>query len=296
MSSISQNSSSKAPPLNWRSLLFVPADNATLCEKAANSEADAIILDLEDGVAAVAKDSARVELAAAAKKAKHAGKGVVVRINAPWRMALTDLEACVIENVDAVMTPKAENATRLVVLDEMIAELETERGLPSGAIGVIALVETPLGLTTLNETATAPRLIGLALGPEDLCAAIGVPPTPAVLDLPARQVALAAAAQDVMALASPASIAEFRDITAFEAGLNSAAAFGATGALCIHPAQIASANAVFSPSASELETARRILQAWTEAQSKGLSVTSLDGKMIDRPVVIRAERTIARAS
>jgi len=241
----------------WRSLLFVPASDAALCAKACASEADAVILDLEDAVAADAKDAARANLAGAAEAAHQNGKGVVVRINAPTELARHDLDASVIAHVDALMFPKSESATDLVALDKDVAKLETERELRPGGVGVIALVETPLGLVELNAIAAAPRLIGLAFGPEDFCAALGVTPTPTALDVPARLLAIAAAARELVALSAPTSLANFKDIPAFNAGLRDAAAFGATGALCIHPAQVTAANTVFTPTETDVETADR---------------------------------------
>lgn len=279
--------------LRWRSLLFVPADDGVRREKVARAGADAIILDLEDGVGPAHKDAARAMLADAAASLAAAGLAVIVRINAGWAMALDDLRAAIGPAILAIMVPKVETAARLRVLDEMLAELEVERGLTPGHTGLLPLIESPAGLVALTDIAACPRVIGLALGPEDFALSLGVAATPALLDLPARQLALTAAIRGQMALAVPLSITQFRDMEAYGTAARAGAACGVTGALCIHPNQVRIANEVFRPTAAELAQAARVLAAWEGAQAAGKAVTALDGAMIDLPIVRRAQATLA---
>lgn len=278
--------------IRWRSLLFVPADDEVRRSKAAASGADAVILDLEDGVAPAAKSVARAGLQEAAAAIAAAGPAVVVRINAGWLVALEDLKAAIGSNVRAVMVPKVEDVARLTVLADILGELEAKRGLSPGHTGLVVLVESPAGLAVVSALAACPRVIGLALGPEDFAAAMGVAPTPALLDLPSRQVALAAATHGRMALAVPLSIAQFRDVDACVAAAMKGAEYGVTGALCIHPNQVRAASQAFQPTPAELDVARRVLAAWDNAQT---AVTTLDGMMIDLPVALRARALLARA-
>lgn len=278
----------------WRSLLFVAANNEKLVGKAATSSADAVILDLEDAIAVDAKPAARASVSAAVAALRDAGKGVVVRINAPWRLAIADLDACVRDGIDAIMTPKTEDISRLKTLSAIISEFEADRGLTPGAIGIVALAESTLALSELAQIADFERTIGLALGTEDFSLTLGVAPTPASLDLPCRMVALAASRRARMALAAPISISQFRDIESFTVALRQAAAYGSTGAICIHPAQAQAANSVFQTSEADCARAQAILDAWEAALGVGKSVTSLDGAMIDLPVVELAKRTLAR--
>jgi citrate lyase subunit beta/citryl-CoA lyase len=278
---------------SWRSALFVPGDDLRKVSSAARSQTDAIILDLEDGVAPLRKKDARSALREGASKLDAAGFDVVVRINAPWEAALTDLQAAVMPNVRAIMVPKSEAAPRLQVLGEMIEQLERSRGLTVGGIALLALVESPTGLGKLDELASAPRVCGLALGTEDFSLSLGVPPTPECLDLPSRMVCLAARSRGLMALAVPASIAAFRAIDAFGAAARQARRFGATGALCVHPAQAVEANRAFQPTEAEAAQARSIIDAWRTAQERGDAVTSLNDQMIDAPVAARAFRLLA---
>lgn len=279
----------------WRSLLFVPGDDTKRLAKAHLRGADAIIVDLEDGVGVASKNSARESFAWTSAVFRKANCPVVVRINGSWLAAMTDLAAVIGHDVDAVMVPKAEDPCKLKVLSQIIGEIERARGLPPGRIGLIALVETPEALRRLDEIATAERLIGLAFGSEDFCLELGVPPTPASLEWPCRQIALAAASRRLMALGLPISITEFRDMAALGEAARLGAAIGLTGALCIHPAQIAVVNAAFSPSPASLAEARAIVSTWAAAQADGQSVTAFNGRMIDRPVYERAARTIRAA-
>lgn len=274
----------------WRSLLFVPADNRERCAKAAGSGADAVILDLEDGVAPSAKETARHALKEATATLRNNGTAVVVRINTPWDLAIEDLRAALASGADALMIPKVQDTARLQILGEMAAQWSKGK-VP----GQIALVETPQGLAVIDAVAAMPDVIGLALGTEDFSLAMGVDPLPAVLELPSRQLALAAASRSLMALAVPLSIAIFRDIAAYEAAARLSVAHGVNGAICIHPAQVAAANRCFGATDEEIDRARRMLACWTAARKEGLAVTSLDGRMIDLPVAERARRLLMRS-
>lgn len=276
----------------WRSLLFVPADDERRLARAHERGADGIILDLEDGVAPAAKVPARSTLANRIADLAARGQDVIVRINGGWRDIAADLDACVCPGLSAILVPKAEDGMRLTVVAEMIAEWEALRGLQSGSVALIALVESPLGIANLSAIAGVPRVVGIALGTEDFSLALGVAPTREALDLPCRQIALAAAARSLMAFAVPFSIADFRDEDGATQAASASFAFGGSGALCVHPAQVTIANRVFTPSDAARADASAVLTAWAEAHDRGLSVASLNGRMIDRPVVERAKRLL----
>lgn len=261
----------------WRSLLFVPANDHRRLATVATRRADAVILDLEDGVAASGKAAARSSIAAAIDTLSRQGCTVVVRTNADWRNAAADLAVAVVAGVSAVMVPKVEDPARLSVLATMIREIAADRSPP----GVIALIESPRGLLAAPAIAQLDGVTGLALGSEDFALAMGVPPTPDLLDMPCRMLCLAAASCRLMALAVPISIGRLADGPGWQAAVDRARAFGATGALCIHPAQVAAANAGFGPSPAEVEDARTVVAAW-HAQDGG--VVRVNGKMVDEPV------------
>lgn len=275
----------------WRSLLFVGADQPERIARIATRGADAVILDLEDAVMADAKAGARGALPDSIARLAGQGQPVVVRINSAWRDAMADLEVAVQPGVAAIMVPGCERVERLSVLREIVSELAAERCL-AHAPGIIGLVESAAGLVNLPALAAFPQMIGLALGSEDLALDMGVGPTPELLDLPARQIALAARAHGLMALAVPISIATYADTDAYRAAAEAGQRWGVSGAICVHPAQVAIANETFQPSARDLEEARAILQAWDARGDAG--VVSLSGSMIDLPVAERARRMLAK--
>ena len=279
-------------PPRWTSLLFLPADRADRVAKAGRSGADAVILDLEDAVAPEAKANARARLEDSAEILRSAACGVVVRINAPWRLALEDLAASCAANVDAIMVPKVEDAARLTVISEMLAEYETAKGNHT-KVALLALIEAPIALARMAAIAAVPRVIGLALGSEDFSLSLGVEPTAESLDLPCREIALTASARGLMAFGLPLSLTEFRDLESYGKAVAAARAMGMTGALCIHPAQIGPVNTGFYPSPREVAAARAILEAWDEPSRGERMAITVAGRMVDVPVVLRARRTLA---
>lgn len=276
----------------WRSALFVAANDVARIAKIHTRGADAVILDLEDAVPAADKPTARAGIAATAEQLTALGQTVAVRINNHWRDAVADLDAAVLATVTALVVPKVECPHRLAVLTEMIGEWEAARALPVGHIGVIALIEAPAALQRMAEIAALPRVTGLALGTEDFSLALGTAPTPHSLDLPCRLLAFAAAERELMALALPISIGAFDDDAAYANAIASARALGLTGALCIHPKQVALLNAGFAPSAAEIAEAEAIVAAW-DARG-GINAIKLGERMIDPPVAERARRLLER--
>jgi citrate lyase subunit beta/citryl-CoA lyase len=280
---------------NWRSLLFVPANAPPgFLARAHERGADGLIIDLEDGVASSAKANARAGLGELLKGLTGKGADLLVRINASWAEAVLDLRAAVNPSLAAIVVPKVEETSRLEVISEMMAEFENEQELPTGAIGLVALIETPRGLSRAAQLAAVPRVVALALGPEDMCLVLGVNPTPDVLDLPCRQLALAAATRELQCLAMPISLAAISDSQGFASAADRAFEVGCTGALCVHPSQVKIANERFAPDAQARIAAERTLSAWRVAQAEGKSVVEFEGIMIDAPVAERARRLLQR--
>ncbi|MEP3113613.1 CoA ester lyase [Nisaea sp.] len=284
---------SRALPL-WRSLLYVPVTSQRFVEKAAARGADVIKLDLEDSIPPTEKPSARAAVRDAARLISDAGTEVLVRINRPWRMASLDLEAAVWPEVSGLCLPKLESADHLGFLDEIVEELERERGMTVGSIRFMGLIETPRGLNNVREIAKAsPRLMGLSLGQEDYSAALGMPslgPEDLLEDM--RLVQRAAREADILPLGYAGSIAEITDMDAFRGSAKRARALGMEGGSCVHPAQVPILNEVFSPRPDEIEMAEAMVAAYDDAMAKGLGAVSFRGKMIDVPVVERARRVL----
>lgn len=276
----------------WRSALFVPGDAPERIAKAPTRGADAVILDLEDGVAQSSKRTARDAIAGNIAMLSKAGQDVVVRINGGWRDALADLEASVQDGLSAIMVPKAEDPARLSVLVEVVAEIASAKRL-AAFIPLVALVESPRGLANADAIAAVDGLCALALGTEDFALTLGVAPSTTALALPARQIALAAAARGIMGLAMPISIASMDVENGWRAAAEESRAVGATGALCIHPSQVAMVNSVFAPTAAELGDAESVVEAWRAGDGERKGVIAMGRRMIDRPVVERARRMLA---
>lgn len=279
----------------WRSLLFVPATNRKLLDKAAGRGADALIVDLEDAVAGADKARARAALDGIIAQLDGQQARVVLRINAGLLDLIRDLQAAVRPGLQAVMLPKAETAERLVLVDELLTELEAEAGLPAGRIALIPLVETVRGLLNAPALAEAvPRVIALAMGPEDLALDLGGDPVADVLTEPARRLVWAARASGRQAIGFPGSIANIKDQERLRADLDVARRLGFGAALCIHPDQLRACHDAFSVSADEADHARRVVAAFDAAERDGQAVCTLDDQMIDRPVVLRARALLAR--
>lgn len=277
---------------NWRSMLFVPAASPKRWEKAHTRGADAIIVDLEDSTQPEAKATARLQAIDAVRTLHANGAVVTVRINNDETHLAADLEAVVMPGLRAIVLPKVEDAAELDSLSAMLDALEYEQEMERGAVGVVAVVESPRALERITAIADGPRLIGVSLGSEDFALSLGRPPTPQALGLAAQAIAYAAAARGLMGIGMATGIANYTDLDAFAEEARRAHASGLTGAMCIHPNQVPVLNDCFGASAADIAEAQAILAAWDQRAD---GVVSHNGKMIDQPVVERARRLLSSA-
>jgi citrate lyase subunit beta / citryl-CoA lyase len=279
----------------WRSMLFVPVTARRFVDGAARRGADAIILDLEDSVAASEKERARGLVPEAAEIVSRGGADVVVRINRPMRMAVRDIEAAIGPRVMALALPKTENAAHVRLLAEIVDEVEIERGMTVGTTRLIAMVETAAAFFHIAEIARAhPRLCALNLGAEDFATSAGILPEAEALSMPKQMAVFAARAAGIMPLGFIGSIAEFHDLDGFRQTIRRSRRFGFIGASVIHPSQVAILNQEFRPGAGEIDHARRVLAAYDKALAEGVGAVTVDGRMIDVPVVERARHMVDR--
>jgi citrate lyase beta subunit len=263
-----------------RSLLFAPGNDERKLEKALAAGADAVVADLEDAVPATEKEAARTVARRVLGDAATASL-VAVRVNAAgtehWG---ADLQAVADLELDALVLPKAT--------PEAVGALGPD-GPP-----VVAIVETALGVRHAYETARLPRVAALVLGAVDLGLELGLEPRAdgqEVLYARSRLVLESAAA----GLRSPFDLVhvDTRDDEGLEAEARLARSLGFRGKACIHPAQVAIVNRVFSPTGEERERARRVVEAYERGLADGRGAVALDGEMIDLPVVERARRILA---
>ena len=281
----------------WRTLLYVPVNVEKYVEKAHTRGADCIQLDLEDSVPAAQKAHARKLVPDAAKRVRRGGADVVVRINSPLENAVLDLESCICGEVDGIAITKTENASYVQRIDEAVSRLEERRGLPGRRTKLIAMVETPAAFFEMPAIArSSPRLVAMNIGGEDFALAAGMEPTEETLLMPKQQMIFAARSAGLMPLGFIASVAGFGDWEAFRRMVRRSRQFGFMGAGCIHPGQVPIVNEEYSPSAPELELARKIVSENAKAEAAGRASFAIDGKMIDVPVVERARRLLSRAA
>ena len=269
-----------------RSVLYMPGSNARAMEKARELAADALILDLEDAVAADAKDVARAQVCAAVKARGFGFREVVIRINGlgtEWGEA--DLLAAVEAVPDAILVPKVSRATDLEIVDAA-----------AKGIALWAMIETPRAILDIAAiAASSPSLACLVVGTNDLIKDIHGKPMRARENLMAALslCVLAARANDLGAIDGVYN--NIADPEGFHAECLRARAFGFDGKTLIHPSQIAPCNEVFAPSAAEVETARRIIAAFSLPENSGKGAIALDGKMVERLHAEAATRTVAFA-
>ncbi|MFE3825699.1 HpcH/HpaI aldolase/citrate lyase family protein [Streptomyces sp. NPDC059092] len=280
-----------------RSLLFVPAGDERLLARAQLRGADGLILDLEDAVPASGKEAARRGLPGHVDRLAAAGQYLVVRTGTDREDWEKDLRAALRPGLRAVMLPKAERPEQLAELAAFLGVLERERGLPDESVALIALIESPAALFALTALAGADRVRALAFGSEDFSLALGVAPTPSLLTEPCRWIALAASAAGIASFALPLSLAVLDRPDALAEAALQARGLGVTGALCVHPRQVAAVHAARAPDGAETAWARRVTTAWDAAGAGGQAPGALrvDGQMVDAPVLGRARALLAAA-
>jgi citrate lyase subunit beta / citryl-CoA lyase len=278
-----------------RSFLFAPGNHARRVEKALTIQADAVILDLEDAVAISEKPATRALVRAAFDQPRH-GR-LYVRVNAftsEWCYA--DLVAITAKGLDGIVLPKVESPDQLRAVDWLLTNLERERGLASGGIDLVPIIETAAGMRAVAAiAASGSRTKRLAFGAGDYTLDLGMVWSRDEAELlPARTSVVMASRAAGIEPPFDTVWADLRDEEGFRKSAATAAALGFQGKMCIHPDQIAPANAAFSPSEQQLSWARRVVAAFDEAEAEGLASIQLDGQFIDYPIVQRARQVLAR--
>ncbi len=284
--------------MKMRSWLFVPGDSEKKAAKAAGCGADVLIFDLEDSVALTQKDAARRMVADLISRSAQRDWSLWVRVN-PFDGTLTaaDLDAVVRPGLDGILLPKPEGGPDVARLADQIASREAAAEMVPGSVRIaVVATETPTAVFTLGSYAPAhPRLAAMTWGAEDLAAAVGATSNrdeagdftqPYQL---VRNLALFGAAAAGVAPIDTLH-ADFRDLAGLEADCRVSRRDGFVGRLAIHPAQVEVINRCYSPSDEEIAWARRIVAAFAENPDVG--TLGLDGKMIDRPHLIAAKKTL----
>lgn len=266
----------------WRSLLFVPILNERMLQGAAARGADALVLDLEAGVQKDRKQEARAALTGAVSGLRTASVDIAVRVNPLQSGGTDDIVAAIEAGADLIVVPQATVAST-----RQAADL-------AGVRPIIPLIESPRGvIDALAIADAAPTVAGLGLGVEDYSTKMWAPPTPDLLIPAAFQVIQAARAAQCEPLIIADTIADYTNVSGFEAAARKARALGSSGSFAIHPGQVDILNRVFMPNDEELRQAEEIILAAEEASRQGSAIAIRNRTMIDAPIVARA-RSILR--
>jgi citrate lyase subunit beta / citryl-CoA lyase len=279
----------------WRSMLFVPAHVEKFVAAAHTRGADACILDLEDSVPPAEKAAARESIARSAALVSQSGAAVLARINGDKALLGDDLLATVIPGISALMLPKIGGAEDVRVIDAQIGELEARRGLAHGHTLLIAQIEHVSALPRLDEIAlSSTRLMGMILGSEDFSVSAGMEPTLEALYGPNQQMLFACRRAGILPFGFPGSIGVFRDLEQLRLLIRRAREMGFVGSYAIHPNQVTVMNELFLPAADEVDHARELLAGWDTALAQGRGAFEFRGRMVDPPVVARAQEVLRR--
>ena len=276
-----------------RTMMFVPGNNPAMMQDAFIYGPDSIMLDLEDSVTMTEKDAARLLVYNALRTIDYGDTEMVVRINplnTPY--GKKDIEAVVKAGVDVIRMPKTETADEVREVEAEIEKVEQEIGC-LGRTKIMAASESALGIVNAYDIAIASkRMMGIALGAEDYCANLKTQRTPggAELLLARETIVVAARAAGIDALDTVYS--NLNDMETFRKEVELIKTLGFDGKSIINPRQIEVVNEVFAPKPKEIEKAQTIIAAIKEAERRGSGVIAVNGKMVDRPVVLRAQRTI----
>lgn len=280
-----------------RSMLFLPGNTPNIIVNGEILGADAVILDLEDAVAPAEKDSARILVRNAIKYMGFGKCEVIVRINAIdtafWQK---DLDAIIPVRPSLIMPPKTACAADVLEVDAYITQLEEKLGLEQGSIGLIPLIETALGVENAYQIASAcPRVKAIFLGGEDLTADLRCKRTKEGQEIfyARSRMVVAARAAGVEVYDTP--FTDVNDDEGIYTDAQLAKSLGFTGKASISPRHVKAINEVFSPSMKDIEYAYEVMEAIRIGKEQGKGAVSLRGKMIDAPIVARAQQTIDAA-
>lgn len=277
-----------------RTLLFLPGNNPGMLQNGGVFGADAVILDLEDAVSPQEKDAARRLVSHALRKVNYGSSRKTVRINPLDCGGDRDIAAIVPCEPDALVLPKIDNVD---MLRDVVALIERAERPGQKPVRIIPLLETPLSVIYAYDIATADsRVWAISFGAEDYTAALGAVRSRTGEEILSARTTIinAAAAAGIDSIDTPFTDAQ--DESGLEQDSLFARRLGFKGKLAINPRQIDGIHQAFSPTSADIHWARRVVDALEQAKKQGAGVIALDGKMIDAPIVLRAERTLALAA
>jgi len=281
-----------------RSLLFVPGNKDNMLEKALGFTPDAFVPDMEDSVPVAEKDNARNMIRSFLPKLSGSGVPVIPRVNSldtGWAEA--DLAAVVGPHIIGISIGKIHAPEDIESVSSLMTKLEKKAGLTAGELKIIPWLESAKAMVNCYDICRAsPRIVGVAFGGEDFTHDMGIERLEDESEVAYARSHLCIAARAAEVLAFDTPYFRFKDEDGLRANGAAAKQCGFKGKFAIHPAQIDAINATFSPSAAEIENARLVVEAFEAAEREGRGSTSLDGKVIDVPVVKRARAVLELAN
>ncbi|VGQ33448.1 citrate (pro-3S)-lyase subunit beta [Streptococcus pyogenes] len=280
-----------------RTMMFVPGANAAMLRDAPLFGADSIMFDLEDSVSLKEKDTSRALVHFALKTFDYSSVETVVRVNGLDSCGALDIEAVVLAGVNVIRLPKTETAQDIVDVEAVIERVERENSIEVGRTRMMAAIESAEGVLNAREIAKASkRLIGIALGAEDYVTNMKTRRYPDGQELFFARSMILHAARAAGIAAIDTVYSDVNNTEGFQNEVRMIKQLGFDGKSVINPRQIPLVNEIYTPIKKEIDHAKQVIWAIREAESKGSGVISLNGKMVDKPIVERAERVIALAT
>ena len=280
-----------------RSMLFLPGNNPNMLINGNCLGSDDVIFDLEDAVSPAEKDAARILVRNTMRYMDFRGCEIIVRINSVdtdyWK---ADLDALLPQKPDLILLPKTSCAQDALMADEYMTELEKKLGFENNTVGLIPLIETALGVENSFAIASSTKRVkALFLGAEDLTADLQCKRTREGREIEYARTRLVVAARAAGVDVYDTPFTDVNDDEGIVIDANLAKSLGFTGKASISPRHVEVINSVFSPTEAEIDYAYEVMDAIALAKEQGKGAIALHGKMIDAPIVTRAERTLAMA-
>ena len=276
--------------------MFLPGSNVAMLRDAALYGADSIMFDLEDSVSLKEKDSARTLVHFALKTFDYSNVETVVRINSLEADGDLDVEAAVLGGVNVIRLPKTENAQDIIDVEKVITKVEEENGIEVGTTKMMAAIESAEGVLNSREIAKAStRLIGIALGAEDYVTNMKTRRYPDGQELSFARNMILHAARAAGIAAIDTVYSDVDNTEGFQREVSLIKQLGFDGKSVINPRQIPLVNEIYTPTEKEIDNALAVIAGIREAEAKGSGVISVNGKMVDKPIVERAQRVLALA-
>ncbi|HEP1336850.1 TPA: citrate (pro-3S)-lyase subunit beta [Streptococcus pyogenes] len=280
-----------------RTMMFVPGANAAMLRDAPLFGADSVMFDLEDSVSLKEKDTSRALVHFALKTFDYSSVETVVRVNGLDSCGALDIEAVVLAGVNVIRLPKTETDQDIIDVEAVIERVERENSIEVGRTRMMAAIESAEGVLNAREIAKASkRLIGIALGAEDYVTNMKTRRYPDGQELFFARSMILHAARAAGIAAIDTVYSDVNNTEGFQNEVRMIKQLGFDGKSVINPRQIPLVNEIYTPTKKEIDHAKQVIWAIREAESKGSGVISLNGKMVDKPIVERAERVIALAT